>query len=195
LLKRGRSEIKNQLDKYIEDKIFYVTLEKLIKDVDLEEDIILYTIYKSIKPKVLVNNYYITPYKNGIKLNKIDDTNYSSRIKIIINEDKIKKESIPTVIYIWATWCSICKANSYIIRFNYSIASVLNINFISLEEGENKESPRNYLSKESIPYPLGLLNENISYMYNISEFPTFIFVNKDNILKLKDSGMINPLSF
>jgi hypothetical protein len=94
LLKKGRSEIKNQLEKYIEDKIFYVTLEKLIKDVDLEEDIILYTIYKSIKPLVLVNNYYITPYKNGIKLNKIDDTNYSSRIKIIINEDKIIESNV-----------------------------------------------------------------------------------------------------
>ena len=52
-----------------------------------------------------------------------------------------------------------------------------------------------YLSQQSIPYPLGLLNESISHTYNISEFPTFIFLDKDNIIKLKDSGIINPLSF
>lgn len=129
------------------------------------------------------------------KTRKILSTPGIENIDILLNEDKIKKESIPTVIYIWATWCTICKANSYIIGYNYSIASALNINFISLEEGENKESLNNYLSQQPIPYPLGLLNKNISSMYDISEFPTFIFLNKDNTVKLKDSGIINPLSF
>jgi len=140
--------------------------------------------------------FIVFSFSLGIfKTKKIASTQDIGKIDFLINEDKIKKESIPTVIYIWATWCTICKANSYIIGYNYSIASALNINFISLEEGENKESLRNYLSQESIPYPLGLLNEDISTMYNISEFPTFIFLNKDNIVKLKDSGIINPLSF
>jgi hypothetical protein len=102
--------------------------------------------------------FIVFSFSLGIfKTKKIVSTQGIGKIDFLINEDKIKKESIPTVIYIWATWCTICKANSYIIGFNYSIASALNINFISLEEGENKESLRNYLSQESIPYPLGLL--------------------------------------
>ena len=39
----------------------------------MDEDILMYTINKSIKPKILINNYYITLYKDGIKLNKIDN--------------------------------------------------------------------------------------------------------------------------
>ncbi len=129
------------------------------------------------------------------KTKKIVSNKGIGKIDFIINEDKIKKESLPTVLYIWATWCTVCKANSYLIDYNYSISSALNINFISLEEGENKESLKKYLFQQPIPYPLGFLNDDISYMYNITEFPTFIFLNKDNMVKLKDSGIINPLSF
>ena len=89
LLKMGQKELKNQLEKYIENNIFYIELENLIKDIDIDEDILMYTIYKSIKPNVLLENYYISPYKKGIKLNKIDKINYSRKIKIVIKDDDI----------------------------------------------------------------------------------------------------------
>jgi hypothetical protein len=89
LLKRGQKELKNQLEKYIENNIFYIELENLIKDIDIDEDILMYTIYKSIKPKILLENYYISPYKKGIKLNKIYNINYSKKIKIVINNEDI----------------------------------------------------------------------------------------------------------
>ena len=91
LLKLGQTEIRNLLEKYIEQKIYYISLEQLLKDIDIDEDILMYTIHKSIKPKILINNYYITLYKDGIKLNKIDNINYSNRIKIVINDDEINK--------------------------------------------------------------------------------------------------------
>jgi len=91
LLKRGQTEIRNQLKKYIEQNIYYISLEQLFKDIDMDEDILMYTINKSIKPKILINNYYITLYKDGIKLNKIDNINYSNRIKIIIKDDDESK--------------------------------------------------------------------------------------------------------
>jgi hypothetical protein len=59
LLKLGQTEIRNLLEKYIEQKIYYISLEQLLKDIDIDEDILLYTIHKSIKPKILINNYYI----------------------------------------------------------------------------------------------------------------------------------------
>ena len=89
LLKMGQKELKNQLEKYIENNIFYIEIQRLIKDINIDEDILMYTIYKSIKPNILLENYYISPYIKGIKLNKIDKINYSRKIKIVIKDDEI----------------------------------------------------------------------------------------------------------
>ena len=89
LLKMGQKELKNQLEKYIENNIFYIEIQRLIKDINIDEDILMYTIYKSIKPNILLENYYISPYRKGIKLNKIDKINYSRKIKIVIKDDEI----------------------------------------------------------------------------------------------------------
>ena len=85
----GQKELKNQLEKYIENNIFYIEIQRLIKDINIDEDILMYTIYKSIKPNILLENYYISPYRKGIKLNKIDKINYSRKIKIVIKDDEI----------------------------------------------------------------------------------------------------------
>jgi thiol-disulfide isomerase/thioredoxin len=78
--------------------------------------------------------FIILSFSLGIfKTRKIISSQGLDEIDFLINENKIKKGSIPTVLYIWATWCTVCKANSYIIEYNYLIAAAFNINFISLE--------------------------------------------------------------
>lgn len=99
-----------------------------------------------------------------------------------------------TVIYVWATWCSVCKVNSVPVEWNYRISKIFGINFISLEEGENIDELNNYLKVNSLIYPVGLLDKELSDEFDIKEYPSYIYIKKNKIL-LKDTGIVNPVSF
>jgi hypothetical protein len=78
LLKRTQAAIKNKLLKMIEDDIYYISYKELIddigEDIDIDEEILIYTINKSIRPAVIIDNYHIEHHNQGIKLSIIDDT-------------------------------------------------------------------------------------------------------------------------
>ena len=77
LLKRTQAAIKNKLLKMIEDDVYYISYKELIddigEDIDIDEEILIYTINKSIRPAVIIDNYYIEHHNQGIKLSIIDD--------------------------------------------------------------------------------------------------------------------------
>jgi hypothetical protein len=78
LLKRTQAAIKNKLLKMIEDDVYYISYKELIddigEDIDIDEEILIYTINKSIRPAVIIDNYHIEHHNQGIKLSIIDDT-------------------------------------------------------------------------------------------------------------------------
>jgi thiol-disulfide isomerase/thioredoxin len=139
----------------------------------------------------LVFSFTIGVFKKS-SLEPIQDI---KNINFLSNKEKLFEGHLPTVLYVWATWCTVCNANSYIINWNYKIANFFNVQFISLEEGENLDLLNIYLKERSISYPIGILNEHLSVSLKISEYPTFIFLDKENRVKLKDSGIVNPISF
>ena len=77
LLKRAQAAIKNKLLRMIEDEIYYISYKELIddigEDIDIDEEIMIYAINKSIKPAVIIDNYYIEHHSQGIKLSIIND--------------------------------------------------------------------------------------------------------------------------
>jgi thiol-disulfide isomerase/thioredoxin len=129
--------------------------------------------------------------------NKISQNNHNVLDKIIFveNKDKILANKNSSIIYIWATWCGVCKTNQPLIKLNYQISSYFNINFISLEEGEDLNLLKSYLSENKLPYPVGLLTDEISNIYEIKEYPSYIYLDKSENVVLKESGLLNPLSF
>jgi len=185
LLKMVQKELKNQLEKYIENNIFYIELENLIKDIDIDEDILMYTIYKSIKPNILLENYYISPYKKGIKLNKIDKINYSRKIKIVIKDDDIniyKSKSndtqdnieniikllnidfdnfIKTIISIY-----LCDSKYVLIMINYILHNYNDI---------NDKNNKNLLYIADCLYKQGILIKN-------TEIPSFKYNNNNKYI-------------
>jgi len=130
--------------------------------------------------------------KNKVAKNK---QRIIEKIEIIENKDKILANKSSTIIYIWATWCGVCKTNQPLIKLNYQISSFYNINFISLEEGENLNLLKNYLAENKLPYPVGLLTDEISNNYEIKEYPSYIYLDKSENVVLKETGLLNPLSF
>ena len=94
LLKRTKNIIKNKLIKLIDNNIYYISYQDLIKDIDADENILIYAINKSIRPNILIDNYYIEHHKNGIKINiinGIDRIDGIDKIKIKISDDDIKQ--------------------------------------------------------------------------------------------------------
>ena len=129
--------------------------------------------------------------------NKVSQNNHIvlDKIEFIENKDKILNNRNSTIIYIWATWCGVCKTNQPLIKLNFKLSSYFNINFITLEEGENLELLKSYLSQNKLPYPVGLLTDEISNIYEIKEYPSYIYLDRSENVVLKETGLLNPLSF
>jgi hypothetical protein len=88
LLKKAQKAIKNRLVRMIEYDVYYISYEELIKDIEedinIDEEILIYAINKSIRPVVIIDNYYIEHHRKGIKLSIINDKSESAMAKINI---------------------------------------------------------------------------------------------------------------
>ena len=153
--------------------------------------------YRSIYIQNLIIIFLFLIFSIALAISKNPKHNISNtniNIQYFNNQGVKNLESKYTIYYIWATWCSVCKANINISHWNYNLSNYFGINYISLEEGENLDKLREFLNGEKINYPIGLLNDNISEQFNITEYPTYIYI-KDNNIYMKDSGIVNPISF
>ncbi|MCB1188986.1 MAG: TlpA family protein disulfide reductase [Leptospiraceae bacterium] len=101
------------------------------------------------------------------------------------------------VIYIWAVWCGVCKANLPILKFNNQLfGKVFNISFISVEEGSTGKIEINrYIQNQNINFPVILGNEDLLKRLDVNSFPTTIFINSKDEVLFVDSGIINPISY
>ena len=110
LLKRAQAAIKNKLLKMLEDEIYYISYKELIddigKDIDIDEEILIYTINKSIRPAVIIDNYYIEHHSQGIKLSIIDDIEGSrpgakatmAKIKIKMDVEGLMNDTAASIL-------------------------------------------------------------------------------------------------
>jgi thiol-disulfide isomerase/thioredoxin len=100
-----------------------------------------------------------------------------------------------SVVYIWATWCTVCKTNLPIIEKNQGISEYFGFQFLSLEEGRDLDELKNYIQSKNLPFSVGLLNDEMIEHFKISGYPTTLFIDKNGKVVFKDTGIINPLSF
>lgn len=101
------------------------------------------------------------------------------------------------IVYFWATWCGVCKANEAFIKKNYSwFNGRLNAELYSVEEGSGeKEKVEEYIKEHELPYPVIIGNEKFLQENGITGFPTTLFINSKNEVKFVDMGILNPISF
>ncbi len=154
---------------------------------------------KSITQNIIIIILFIL-FSFGIGIfskQKVSENNpiIFEKIEFIENKEKIISNSNSTVIYIWATWCGVCRTNQPLIKMNYNISNFFNINFISLEEGEDISKLKAYLTDNQLPFPVGLLTDEISNTYDIKEYPSYIYLDKSEHVVLKETGLLNPFSF
>lgn len=107
-----------------------------------------------------------------------------------------KAEGKPMVLYFWATWCTVCKANDPFLKASLSAMDDRGIYFLSWEEGGgSQEEVVAYLKEKNITYPVASAGSEILRGFQVTGFPTTIFVDSDRRVRFVDAGIMNPLSF
>lgn len=98
-------------------------------------------------------------------------------------------------MYIWATWCGICRTNLPIVKKVYeTLNGLLGIEFISIEHGPSKTAKiTSFIKKHTIPYPVFVTSDKNMQDWGISAFPTTLYVHSDGTIYFRDIGIMNPI--
>jgi thiol-disulfide isomerase/thioredoxin len=139
-------------------------------------------------------------FSMGLAFFRATDHGKSSEIdsKVWIQGSKSKDllEGQPTILYFWATWCSICKINDPFLKVSLAGIQSRGVNFISVEEGsKSKEELNQFLKVHNIDYPVLIMSSEQIQKFFVTGYPTTIFIDKDGIIRFVDSGILNPISF
>ena len=100
-----------------------------------------------------------------------------------------------TVVYYWATWCTVCNANLPLVKFYASFFPTGNFQFISIEEGADPGKLERYMAENNIRFPVVVGDESLLNIWRVQGFPSFYFVNTSGEVEYVDAGIVNPFSF
>lgn len=122
--------------------------------------------------------------------------NLNGSIWIQGSEEKDLKTKQATVFYFWATWCSVCKLNEPFLKIALSAIQDKNVNFVSIEEGSVPPTElKDFLKEKDIQFPVVVLPSKGIQDFNITGYPTTVFVDKNQNIRFVDSGILSPISF
>lgn len=127
--------------------------------------------------------YFKTSSKKSISL---------PEIKSLTNETINLKNNQKKVIYIWSTWCIVCKNTLWLVKLNTKILNFFGVPFYSIEEGENLNELQKYIQEKKIQFPVFLGNENFFQKVGIRGYPTYIFINSNSEIIFFDEGFLTP---
>ena len=99
--------------------------------------------------------------------------------------DSTQRSNQPILIYIWATWCSVCRFQSPVID---SIASDIDVLSIAVNSGQDQEV-REYMKQHHLTFPV--LNDphhRWSQRFKVSVFPTLFLYNAQGQRKFTEVG-------
>ncbi len=98
-----------------------------------------------------------------------------------------------SVIYVWATWCTVCKASLPLAKWNHVISKWFQIPFISIEEGEDLKALENYITANSIYFPIAIGSPALMSQLGVKGYPTTILIDKDGYKVYHDEGILTPI--
>lgn len=155
-------KMKNKMMKYIKEIFYFFILLILFANI--------LSFYRSGH---LVNEPL--PFKSVVLLNQ---ETYA------LSQDK------PTLLYFWATWCPICKAQSPNIQ---TIAKNYNVLTVAVKSGSDKEI-QEYLKSHNLDFKV--INDydgSIANKFGISVFPTTLLYDKDREFFYSDVGYTSTI--
>jgi len=209
LLKRTQNSLKSLLLEYINKGIYYIVYNDIKEKLDIDEELLIYTIRKSIYPLVIINNYYIIMHKNGIKIiscksKKINKLNiiFTDQEKVV--EKSSNKELIDIEKIIKKIDIDLKDQNSTTVSLYLNLNNEEFINLIKLIL-TNKNTDDKIIFLEKCLYYQGVLikkEEIPSYKKNDNKYIGYVNIydtkNKNNLiddldinLHVKDTDVFN----
>ena len=209
LLKRTQNSLKGLITEYIKKGIYYIVYNEIKEKLDIDDELLIYTIRKSIYPLSIINDYYIIMHKNGIKIishksKKINKLNilFTNQVKV---EDKVSdKKSADVEKLIKNIEIDLQNENSTTVSLYLSLNSEQFLNLIKFIL-TNKSTDERIVFLEKCLYKQGVLIKNTeipSYKKNDNKYIGYINIfdtnNKDNAmdkldinLHVKDTDVFN----
>ncbi|TNE45181.1 MAG: TlpA family protein disulfide reductase [Deltaproteobacteria bacterium] len=99
------------------------------------------------------------------------------------------------VLYFWATWCGVCKANIPMLKVLASSYKNNPVLLSVVQDGHNVREIRKILKAKGINYPILRGTGSMVKSYKVSQFPTTYFIDKKGRISSKDTGYITPIGF
>jgi len=94
------------------------------------------------------------------------------------------REEKSAILFFWATWCPHCRRELIRIQENLSMMDQRGIRMIFINVSEDPQTVRSYLDKNRLDIEVFLDGEGkVADDYGVYGLPTFIFVDRDGIIK------------
>ena len=109
----------------------------------------------------------------------------------LLDDSKYIVQDKPLLIYVWATWCPVCKFQSPNIQ---SLSDDYQVLTIAVQSG-NEYAIEEYLQKEE--YNFKVINDEsgrLASSFNVNVYPTTFIYDKKHTLKFTDIGYTSTLS-
>ena len=131
----------------------------------------------------------ILSYYKSLDLNKQSFTLQS--LKLIDQEIFNVKKDKPLLVYVWATWCPICKIESNHIQ---TLSNYFEVLTIAVDSGSD-EDLKKYLMENNFNFKVyNDKNRAISSQMNIKGYPTIFIYDKQKQLQFTDVGYTSTFS-
>jgi hypothetical protein len=209
LLKRTQNSLKGLITESIKKGIYYILYNQIKEKLDINEELLIYTIRKSIYPFIIINNYYIIMHKNGIKIISYKSKKINKLNIIFTNQEKVEdnvsdKKSVDIEKLIKNIEIDLQDVNSTTLSLYLSLNNKEFLDLIKIIL-TNKSTDERIIFLEKCLYNQGVLIKNTeipSYKKNDNKYIGFINIfdtkNKDNTidkldinLHVKDTDIFN----
>lgn len=137
----------------------------------------------------------LTILLNIISFYKSQDLNKEklsiSTLKLLDGVPYTISDQKPTLIYLWATWCPICKIESNHIQ---TLSKHFEVLSIAVDSGSDEEI-KNYLHTHSLDFKVyNDYDRQISNTLNIKGYPTILIYDKNKNLITSDIGYTSTIT-
>lgn len=108
------------------------------------------------------------------------------------NTVSLNAEGKTTVLYFFAPWCQICHVSIGNLQSLFEKNQDINVVAIALDYSNTKELLQ-FTSQHQLTFPVALGNETIKDTFEITAYPSYYVLNKDNVIVGKSMGYSSKL--
>jgi len=120
-------------------------------------------------------------------------TNKTNELPTLMGETiPINSQGKTTILYFFAPWCQVCHASINNLQAIYQKNEEIEVIAIALDFIDSEEIMK-FTRKHQLTFPIALGNEAIKQSFEISAYPSYYVLNKDNVIISKAIGYSSEL--